>query len=203
MLDTSYSMWTIENGSTRLEKAKSFIENYNSPKIWVFSFWEDITYNFPLSENTSILSDILKNIKLWNISAWENIIEALSWTIENIKNISWDKNIVLLTDGGKKEIDFKKIEKKLADNKINLTVIWIWENKASNLTLTDSSGQSRQVKDNWLLVSSSQNPSLELAKTIKNWKYYDIKDYKSFFWNYEIILILLTLIYLWTYLKLK
>ena len=203
LIDTSYSMWTIEKWKSRLDQAKDFILKNAQNNIQIESFWEEKVISFPLSKDKSLLKPILDQIKLGTISQWENIITTLEQTISQIKNHKWKNQIIVLTDWWKGVLNFENLEKRLIENNLHLLIIWIWTQASSNLELMDSSGQSRQVKDKWQLVSTSQNISLKWVSNIKNWFYKDINQYYLPFLNYEIIIFLLIILYLWTYVKLK
>jgi len=186
VLDVSKSMNTIDvknNGqiTTRLKFAKKAIQNYvlkhpNFKYGLVIFAWQAQAI-VPLTNDINIFLTFLEWVNYKNLTKqWTNFSQAIQLAIERFKNVKWNKNLVLISDGGDPG-DYKWLDFKFPKN-IHSFVFWVWSEKWGKIFIWyDDFWEPIFETYRWNYVITKLNKeNLEKLASDINWKYFDLNS---------------------------
>lgn len=186
LFDISYSMKARDLKPTRMDVAKSVLQNFiskiTSDRVWLVIFAGKPFTSVPLSFDYSFLLDAVKNLGVDSINQnyaylqWTAIGDAmLVWTKALWNEKDRQKVIILLTDWEANKWVRPLLAVKLAkENNIKIYTIWIWWLEDSYVYLDDQFGRKTKVAIWWV-----DEKTLQAISEITWWKYFRATDNTS------------------------
>lgn len=183
VFDLSLSMLAEDIKPNRLEMAKqvmvNFVDKLESDRVWLVNFsWKPFVWS-PLTFDYDFLSKYIKNISIQTINQsyyhlqWTAIWDALLYWINLFDDKSKDREkvMVLLTDGEVNRWIEPMYAVRLAKEKwIKVHTVWIaWDEDAFVIYWW-------QKMEVWWI----DEKSLKSLAEYTSWKYYRVKDDKTF-----------------------
>ena len=182
VLDMSYSMNSDDILPTRFEASKGiisdFITNLKNYNLWLVVFsWKPYVW-IPLSNNYSVIKNILEKIDIDSIDTskvylqWSAIWDSLLLASKSLQNENQNNIIILITDWDNNSWTDPLDAIKYVNNKskdIKIYTIWVWKDEKS------------LVYDDWKSIEIDWLNS-ELLKNISEktwWKYFSANDFQS------------------------
>ena len=186
VLDVSKSMNTIDvkvNGqnTTRLRFAKKAIQNYvlkhpNFKYGLVIFAWQAQAI-VPLTNDINIFLTFLEWVNYKNLTKqWTNFSQAIQLAIERFKNVKWNKNLVLISDGWDPG-DYKWLNFKFPKD-IHSFVFWVWSKNWWKIFIWyDDFWEPIFETYRWNYVITKLNKeNLEKLASDINWKYFNLNS---------------------------